>query len=189
MSPKTQYPKELIVESAFLIAKDEGIDQITMRKVAKAMGGSVAPIYVNFKDIKELKDAVIKRIFELSYEYYQQFNTGNPFYDIGMASIKFAKEYPIIFRDLVMTYNDHMKHYEEEMGFLLEEMKRDPDLQGLTDDELKQILLKMRVFQLGLSIMAANDLLPDSYTEEKMMELLSSTASDVVYSTLHNKNS
>jgi hypothetical protein len=42
-------------------------------------------------------------------------------------------------------------------------MQKDPELKGFTIDELKIILLKMRIFQLGLSMMVANSLLPKEY--------------------------
>jgi hypothetical protein len=65
---------------------------------------------------------------------------------------------------------------------LIEEMQRDPELNGFSVDELKTILLKMRIFQLGLSMMAANGLLPKEYTKQEMTDILSSSADDVIMS-------
>lgn len=59
-------------------------------------------------------------------------------------------------------------------------MRTDPDLNGLSDDELGMILLKMKMFQVGMSVMVANGLLPDHYTEEQMIQLLNSAAEDVI---------
>lgn len=61
MPLKPKFTKEQIIDSAFQIAKEEGIDKITIRKVANHLGSSSAPIYVNFKDVQELKRAVIKK--------------------------------------------------------------------------------------------------------------------------------
>lgn len=68
------------------------------------------------------------------------------------------------------------------MPVLIEEMQKDPELKGFTIDELKIILLKMRVFQLGLSMMVANSLLPKEYKKQNMMDILASTADDVIMS-------
>ncbi len=183
MGPKIKFAKDQIIDAAFEIAKTEGIDNITMRKIAEKMGGSVAPIYVNFKNINELIEAVIERIISISQQLFIEESQGNPFLDMGRASLRFAMEYSVLFRDLVMKNNDYMQDYDEKMiPELIKEMQKDPELEGFTVDELKTILLKMRVFQLGLSVMAANGLLPKDYEMQDLMDILSSTANDVILS-------
>lgn len=182
MAPKTKFKKEQIVDAAFEIAKTEGIDSITIRKVAEKLGSSIAPIYVNFKDVDELVQAVVKKTFSISKQILIEQKSGYPFQDIGMASLLFAKEYPVLFRDLVMKKNDHAKHNEQDMLVLVEMMKGDPELKGLSDGELMRVLLKMKVFQTGLSVMVANGQLPEDFDEEQMVQLLNSTAEDVISS-------
>jgi AcrR family transcriptional regulator len=183
MGPKIKFTKEQIIDAAFEIAKTEGIDNITMRKIAEKMGSSVAPIYVNFKNNDELIEALIERIISISQQLLGEESTGNPFHDMGRASLRFAIEYSVLFRDLVMKNNNYVKEYDEKMlPALIEEMKKDPELEGFTVDELKTILLKLRIFQLGLSVMAANGLLPKDYEIQDLMDILSSTANDVILS-------
>lgn len=189
MGPKTKFTKEQIIDAAFEIAETEGIDNVTMRKIAKKMGSSVAPIYVNFEDTNELIGALVKRIIGVSQQLLIEESTGNSFYDMGRASLRFAIEYSVLFRDLVLKNNDYMKDYDEKMmPALIKEMKKDPELKGFTDEELKTILLKMRVFQLGLSVMAANNLLPNNYDKQDLMDILSSTANDVILSARLSKS-
>lgn len=183
MGPKVKFTREQIIEAAFEIARTEGIDGITMRKVAEKMGSSVAPIYVNFKNVDELNEALMERIISISRQLLMEEDTGNPFGDMGNASLRFAMEYSVIFRDLVAKGDKHMQGYDEKMmPVLIEEMQKDPELEGFTVDELKTILLKMRVFQLGLSMMAANSLLPKEYKKQDVMDILSSAADDVILS-------
>lgn len=183
MGPKIKFTKEHIIDIAFELAKIEGIDSITMRKIAEKMGSSVAPIYVNFKNNNELIEAIIERIISISQQLLIEESTGNPFQDMGRASLRFAMEYSVLFRDLVMKNNEYMKDYDKKViPSLIVEMKKDPELEDFTEDELKIILLKMRVFQLGLSIMVANDLLPENYKEKDLMNILSSAANDVIQS-------
>ena len=180
MAPKTKFTKEHIIDAAFEIARTEGVDAITIRKVADQLGSSIAPIYVNFKEAGELIEEVYKKTYEISRQILQEQNSGNPFNDIGVASIRFAREYPVLFRDLVMKKNDQAKHNEEETQGFLKMMRMDPNLNGLSDDELQVILLKMIIFQVGLSVMVANELLPGDYSEEQMVQLLNSAAEDVI---------
>jgi AcrR family transcriptional regulator len=182
MAPKSKFNKDQIIDAAFEIARTEGIDGITIRKVADKLGSSIAPIYVNFKDVDELIQEVIYKTFEVNRQLIKEQNTGNPFHDIGAASLKFAKEYSALFRDLVMKKNDYINNLEQDEDMLVGMMKQDPTLEGLSDDELRTILLKMRIFQIGLSIMVANELLPDNFDEKKMMHMLGSTAGDIITS-------
>lgn len=180
MAPKSKFTKEQIIDAAFDIARVEGLDSITIRKVAERLGSSIAPIYVNFKEVDELVEAVVRKTFAVGRELLAQQQSGHPFYDIGAASIRFAKDYSVLFRDLVMRKNGHLDGQEEEMSILVELMKQDPDLEGLADEELMALLLKMKIFQTGLSVMVASDQLPNDFDEEKTMRLFNGTATDLI---------
>lgn len=181
MPPKNKFTMDQIIDAAFTIAKNEGIDSITIRKVAELLGSSIAPIYVNFDDVEQLKRAVVKKVIQLSQEMLYEQNSGNAFRDMGIASLRFAKEYPVLVRDFVMKPNEYFQDYDEQMGTeLVEHMKKAPDLEGFTDEELMMILLKMRAFQMGLTVMLANGLLPKEFDMEKMIAISDSVAEDVI---------
>jgi|SRR5690625_1935475 len=183
MAPRTKFTKDDIINAAFNIAKEEGFDGITIRKVAKKIGSSIAPIYVNFEDVDELKQAVVEKALDTAKQLFLEINSGHPFRDIGVASIRFATQYSVLFRDLIMKDNPYMKHNEENMLFVVEQMKKDPQLVGFSEDELKSALIRMEIFQTGLSVMVANDLLPEKYTEEKMIAMLDHLAEDIFIAT------
>lgn len=180
MAPKTKFKKEQIIDAAFDIARTEGIEGITIRKVAERLGSSIAPIYVNFKDVDELIQAVIQKTFAITRLLLAEQNSGHPFQDIGLASLRFAKEYSVLYRDLVMKKNNYLNEDNQDMGALMEQMKQDVNLTGLSDEELMGILFKMKIFQTGLSVMVANELLPDDFDESKMIDILNSTAADII---------
>jgi AcrR family transcriptional regulator len=189
MPPKTQFTKEQIIEAAFEIARSEGLEAITIRKVAQKLGSSIAPIYVNFQHVDELVQAVVYKTFAIGQQLLAEQDTGDPFLDLGVASLRFAREYSQLFRDLVLKTNRFMSNYDQEIGpMLIEHMKNDPNLSGFSDEELKQILLKMRIFQLGLSVMIANGLLPEDFDEEKSIQILEATARDVITAARYYKN-
>jgi len=188
MPPKKKYSRQQIVETAFKLAKRNGLESLTARKVADKLGSSVAPIYVSFEDIKDLKKAVAQKAFNISREMSKEEVTGDRFLDIGIASLRFAKEYSKLFQELVLKKNEYIKDYDQELGDgIIEEMSDDPQLSDFTEKELRMLLLKMRVFQLGLSVMVANDLLPEDFDEEAQIELLESMGTDVITSTRVNK--
>jgi len=181
LPPKNKFTKEQIIETAFEIAKEEGIDSITIRKIADNLGSSIAPIYVNFKDVEELKKAVISKIYEIGNSILQEQNTGDVFLNIGIASVKFAKDYSVIFKELILKNNGYLDNYDVQIGNnIIQEMKKDEDLKEFSEEELKTLLMKMRVFQAGLSIMATNESFALELTDEKVIEMLSDTGKDIV---------
>ncbi|WP_106495783.1 TetR/AcrR family transcriptional regulator [Lentibacillus sp. Marseille-P4043] len=182
MAPKKKFSKEDIIHAAFNIAKVEGLEAITIRRVANELGSSIAPIYVNFSDVDELIQEVVTKTKEISRQLLQEQNSGEPFRDIGIASLRFAKEYSVLFRDLIMKKNPHMEYETNDidMVMVMEQMGKDPMLARFSNEELKTILLKMQIFQMGLSVMAANGLLPKNFSDEMMIETLDSAAEDVI---------
>ncbi len=180
MAPRKKFSKQDIINAAFEIARKEGLDAITIRKVAEQLGSSIAPIYVNFKDVEELIQAVVDHTQDVAKQLVLEQNSGHPFRDIGIGGIKFAREYSVLYRDLIMKNNPHMQHNEESLVFAINQMKQDPSLQGFTDEELTDIILKMDIFHTGLAVQVANGLLPEYVTEEKMIEMLDSVAEDVI---------
>jgi AcrR family transcriptional regulator len=188
MPPKKKFSKDQIIEKAFEVAKIGGIESITARKIANELKCSVAPIYFNFEDIEDLKKAVVSKVFGLARELAKKVYTGDKFLDIGIASLKFATEYSVIFRELILNKNEYMDDYDQELGNeIIAEIIEDKELNMFSAEEIGLIFMKMRIFQLGLSAMVANELLPEDFDEEKQIGLLKSTGEDVIKSALSTK--
>ncbi|MDD3247246.1 MAG: helix-turn-helix domain containing protein [Methanosarcina sp.] len=180
MPPKTKFDREAIVEAAFEIAKEEGFAGITSRNVAKRLGCSVAPIYLNFETIDDLIKAVVERVFALSDELLKKQDGSDLFENIGKASLVFAREYPVLFRELVIQKNPYMASYETVQDALVEAMAEDENLRDLTYEERRRLLLKMRIFQTGLSVMVANGHLPSWLDDQAAEELLMEMGEDIL---------
>ncbi|MEF7440208.1 TetR/AcrR family transcriptional regulator [Paenibacillus lautus] len=176
MAPKTKFTKQDIVLAAFDIAKTDGIESITIRKVAERLGSSIAPIYVNFNDVQDLLQQVVERALQVARGMIMEQQSGQPFRDIGMASLRFAKEYPVLYRDLMMKDNPHMKNTPEQLAEVIGLMRHDPELAEFSDQELQSILLNMQVFQTGLCVMVANDLFTKNVDDEQMINMMDEAA-------------
>ena len=122
MGPKTKYKKDEIIDAAFEIAREEGLAGITARSVAKRLGCSVAPIYVNFETIEGLTEAVVQRVFSLSGEMLAREQGTDMFEKIGRASLAFAREYPVLCRELTLTPNPYLSSYETAEATVVEAM-------------------------------------------------------------------
>ena len=180
MPPKSKFTREEIVEAAFAIAKEEGFSKITARSVANRLKSSVAPIYVNFKTIEELTQAVVQRVFALSEGLLAKQRGQNIFENIGRASLTFARDYPVLFRELVLKPNPHMASYEETERVMVDALKENEEMKGWTMEERRRLLLKMRIFQLGLSAMVANGHVPPWLGEKESEKLLMETGDQLL---------
>ncbi|MTI96957.1 MAG: TetR/AcrR family transcriptional regulator [Firmicutes bacterium] len=172
MGPKTRFSKQEIVNVAFDIAKVEGFSGVTARNVAKRLGSSVAPIYVNFETIDDLIAAVVQRVFAISDELVSKQKGDDYFANVGRASLAFAREYPVLFRELMLQPNQYMASYETLENELVVAMAEDDAMQNWSLAERKRLLLKMRVFQLGLSVMVANGHMPSWLSDREVEDLL-----------------
>lgn len=180
MPPKNKISKEAIIETAFIIAKKEGFSGITARNVAKRLGCSVAPIYVNFATINDLIEAVIMRVFAVSEELLAKQKGQDIFENIGKASIAFARGYPVFLRELILQPNPYMDSYETVENTMLNLLAEDEAMRGWTLEERRNLLLKMRIFQTGLSVMIANGQMPSWLDDKAVDALLMETGADLL---------
>jgi len=180
MPPKNKFTREEIIEAAFEVAKEEGFSKITARSVASRLNLLVAPIYANFKAIDELVQAVVQRVFALSEELLSKQKGQNLFENIGKASLAFARDYPVLFRELVLKPNPYMTSYEETEKAMVEALKENEEMKGWNVEERRRLFLKMRIFQLGLSAMVANGHVPSWLDERESEKLLMETGDQLL---------
>lgn len=172
MPPKTKFDKKAIIDAALAVAKEDGISGITARSVAAKLKSSVAPIYVNFSTIDDLVDAVVERVFSMSDDLLKKQTGKNMFENIGKASLDFAREYPVLFRELSIEPNPYMASYEKMENVILDAMAKDEMMQEWTGEERRKLLLKMRIFQMGLSAMVSNKHVPSWISDQELDQLL-----------------
>lgn len=180
MPPKTKFDKNAILDAALEVAKEKGFSGITARSVANRLNCSVAPIYVNFTTVDDLVEAVVQQVFAISEELLAKQKGQNMFEKIGKASLAFAREYPVLFRELAIQPNPYMASYETIETAMLEAMAEDEAMRDWTPKERKRLLLKLRVFQMGLSVMVANGHMPSWLDYQEFDQLLMEVGDDVL---------
>ncbi|QVK17681.1 TetR/AcrR family transcriptional regulator [Mycoplasmatota bacterium] len=180
MPPKTKFDKNTILDAALEVAKEKGFSGITARSVANRLNCSVAPIYVNFATVDDLVEAVVQQVFAISEELFAKQKGQSMFEKIGKASLAFAKEYPVLFRELSIQPNPYMTSYETIENAMFEAMAEDEAMRGWTLKERKRLFLKLRVFQMGLSVMVANGHMPSWLDNQEFDQLLMEVGDDVM---------
>ncbi|MFI3257103.1 MAG: TetR/AcrR family transcriptional regulator [Spirochaetales bacterium] len=179
MPPKNKFTKQQFIDAAFEIAKKEGFDKITLRGLAGHFGCSVAPIYVNFTDIEDLKNHVVGKAISLYEEMISAQKTENDVSDIEIASVLFAKENPLLFEETVLKRNPrYVATIEKRKNIALQQIKKSPMLENVEENDIKFLLFKKKAFQEGLALLATNPAYADIFTEKTIIALLKSASKD-----------
>lgn len=122
MPPKARYTREEIVEIAFQMTRENGIESVMARELGKRLGTSSSPIFTAFKNMEELQEEVRKLAMKKFEEYVGEAVDYWPaFKKVGMRMIQFAMEEPKLFQFLYMREHKNSQTYEgmlEELGDL-----------------------------------------------------------------------
>lgn len=110
MPPKIKFTKEDLINTSIEIVRNDGFESLNARSIASKLGCSVQPIFRVFASMEELKEAVVKKAWDI-------YNTKllniladdmNNFKGTGLAYIRFACEEKNLFKLLFMndSFND-----------------------------------------------------------------------------------
>ena len=171
MPPKTVFTREQIIDTAFEIFKEEGIESLTVRKLAARMNSSTAPIYTSFENVERIKEQLLEHAMDILTEYTEKEYTDDVFLNIGLGLLEFARDYRTIYRKLFMEddrYEYILKRFTEKN---LSQMKKAEHLKCFADEDLASMLKKMSTYTYGLATMLCAGMLEDESYEYFLKEL------------------
>lgn len=171
----TKITKEMILNTAFEIAREKGFENISNRELAKKMNCSIRPIYYQFKNVEELNKELYKKIERYFYEFLiDNMIEDVPLYkQIGINYIKFAIAENNLFKFLFMTETkDEPSAFitTDEKGFE-EVVKAIKISTKLSDKDIKSFHIKMWIFAHGIATLSATKSV--KFTDEQIQDLLS----------------
>ena len=107
MARKESITKNDIINAAFAILQEEGIEQVTARKLAAKAGCSTQPIFRVYKNMEELAEDLFAKACDFFQDYYSGFQkqTVTPFVHLGNIYIKFAAEHKKLFAFIFLSEN------------------------------------------------------------------------------------
>ena len=170
----TKITKEMILNTAFEIAREKGFEKISNRELAKKMNCSIRPIYYQFKNVEELNKELYKKIERYFYEFLiDNMIKDVPLYkQIGINYIKFAIAENNLFKFLFMTeIKDEPSAFitTDEKGFE-EVVKAIKISTKLSDKDIKSFHIKMWIFAHGIATLVANGTI--KLTDNQIQDLL-----------------
>lgn len=135
------YTRDYILKAAYELVEKEGFSNFTARNVAKKMGVSTQPIYLEFENMQDLKNTLIEDIFtELKQKVFVQEHTGNKLVDVCINYIDFSQKKPKLFISLFIDESGGgKKMYDASYAYFKEVIKEDPTYKDLSDDFIEAL--------------------------------------------------
>ncbi len=180
MPKQMTFTKEIVLNTTYELVKNEGIESVNARRIAKELNSSVHPIFRHFKDMEDLKKAVYEKIYEKYKEYMLSgVNEENPYKKMGLSYIKFAKDYPEFFKIIFMQ-----KTNLNAEGFMMADsigddvVKVGQTISGLSYEQQKKFHIKVWIFTHGIACLVATKTIQIS--DDEISELLGTTVLEML---------
>lgn len=171
----TRITKEMILNAAFDITRNEGIEKLSNREIAKKMNCSIRPIYYQFKNSGELNKELYNKIDRYFYDFIMKNMIGDipPYKQIGINYIKFAQEETNLFKVLFMSPARNLPNTfveTDKTGFagVVAAIKLSTHL---SDKAIKSFHTKMWIFVHGIATLTVSRSF--KFTDEQIKDLLS----------------
>ena len=105
MPAKAKVTKEMIVDAAFAVAREVGVESINARTVSERLHCSTQPVMYHFATIEELKRTVYAKadLYHSEYLMNMKKTPKGAALGIGMNYIRFAIQEPHLFRFLFQS--------------------------------------------------------------------------------------
>ena len=167
--PKAKITKEMIVDAAFEIVRNEGVENINARTVSEKLNCSTQPVMYHFATIEALKKTVYAKADRYHSEYLLHIH--NPqkgvMSGIGLNYIRFAIEEPHLFRFLFQSNGFNGTSLPEmidsaELTPFISAMQE--AVRGGSIEQVKEIFLTIFLFAHGYASLIANNSL--AYDED-----------------------
>lgn len=151
--PKQKITKEMVVNAAFELARDGGIEQVMVKNIADKLNCSVQPVYTYCNNMAGLHHDVGIKVSAFVHKYISA-NTdkANLFQSTGQAYIKLAREEPHIFKIFVLKQRENISSLDD-----LYQSEASPQTASYISEELdisieqaKQLHMNMLIYTIGL---------------------------------------
>lgn len=183
MPPKPKYTKEEIVNAAYELTREKGIDAVVAREVGKRLNTSSSPIFTLWHSMDELREEV-RKLAKQKYQAYiaDIFDYSPSFKEFGMRWVGFAAEEPNLYRLLFLSKgNEHSPYvrfkqeFESVINPLVEEIIK---TFGLSKADAEDLLNRMIIFANGIAAFVITD--KDSFSKEAVSHDLSQVCIGIV---------
>ena len=175
MPTKIRISKEMILDAAFEIVRQDGMEKLSNRELANKLKCSIRPIYYQFENVEQMQ----KELYMKIEQYFYKFILDNmveeiPKYkQVGINYIKFAKKEKKLFQTLFMSDTGLTPDaFVAKDGADYKEIEKLIKISAdLKEEDIKDFHTKMWIFCHGIATLVACGTV--KLTDNQVQELLS----------------
>ncbi|APT18638.1 TetR family transcriptional regulator [Amylolactobacillus amylotrophicus DSM 20534] len=180
MARKKEIFKQQILDVAYKMAIENGVDSLTARKVAEAADCSTQPIYLEFKNMNDLRQQVLAMIQDkLQSKVFEESFTGDPLIDLELSYIHFAAKHPQLFRAMYVEGkfgSANISDFSMEIG--LKKLEESYPENGFSDEKKRNIVTGSWIIATGIGALVATGMI--EINQEQMVEILTAQVNDFI---------
>jgi len=175
MARKSIFSSNDIINAAFNVVRNQGIDKLTANSIASELKSSTMPIYSYLKSMKKLEEKIVKKGIDMLLQYQAKIRTGDTLIDMGVGYILFARDEKNLFKcinnEKYAKLND--EYNENEFDSLPPNLSTIPQFNGMSEPQKRKTIFTMGVLFQGLAILIIKRF--NSITEQEITIFLTET--------------
>jgi len=181
MPPKPRITREMILDAAYAIAREQGAEQINARAIAERLGCSTQPVLYHFDHVEDIRREVYRMADAYQSEYIMQLPPDqNPMLAIGLNYIRFAVQEKQLFRFLCQSDSFRGQSITTltdipELAPLWEVFRTET---GLTPAQAKTLFKTLTMLVHGCASLLANNTM--SYDEAEIIPMLDMASTGMI---------
>lgn len=151
--PKQRITKDMVVDAAFKIARQSGMEKVLVKNIADELGCSVQPIYSYCKNMDGLREEVSNKARNFIKEYMvSHIDNSDLLRSTGRAYIQLAGEEPHILKIFILQERRNISSLKD-----IYETETNPQIAHAVAEDLeisaetaRQLHLNMLIYTIGL---------------------------------------
>ncbi|MBV7392452.1 MULTISPECIES: TetR/AcrR family transcriptional regulator [Enterococcus] len=174
------YTKDQILKAAYEVVEGEGFSGFTARNIAKKMGISTQPIYLEFKNMGDLKNTLLDEICNhLYYDVFPEVRTGDTIIDLGLNYVYFAKEQNNLYNALyVQEYGGGKKMHDFSYKYFRQLVSEHPKYSKLDENHINALHVGSWITVTGIATLMSSGII--SPTQDEIVHLLNRAIENVL---------
>lgn len=160
MPTKIKISKDMILDAAFEIVRQYGMEKLSNRELANKLKCSIRPIYYQFENVEEMQKELYIKIEQYFYKFLlDNMIEGIPQYkQVGINYIKFAKKETKLFQTLFMNNTGLTPDaFVSKDGDDYKEIEKLIKIStNLKEEDIKDFHTKMWIFCHGIATLVAS---------------------------------
>ena len=182
MPKKPKFTREMLLQEAYNIARDQGIEEVSARSLSKRLGCSIQPVYTHFPSMAVLRQETFRYACrQFTREIFACRSDMDPFRWATICTVDLARNQPNLFKLIFMMSGFATRTLPETIAEMLKNQKlsaRIMEIYDLDRESCESVMIRGELFLLGICSMICSFRMEIS--DEQIDRIMTQTISDLV---------